>query len=206
MTEGLVSVQSDSIALAANEDASSHCLAHHSPVEDLYHGKSEAGAEGAAAVAGLRSGVLATIDACVNIQESVAKFRDDKTAIDDFLEPFVAARVLSSNEARLGLASPKLSMLCKIGEYADRLRQKALVDYLLETGCSGHTLIYQLTVLLDQAPDNLGGEERAQQLVDTLRQKHIETRQGMLGLTKELKRAKLETVSIAPLSLDHVVD
>jgi hypothetical protein len=162
----------------------------HSSDEDLYHGTSEAAAEGAVVVAGLRSGVLSTIDACVRTLESTAKFKGDVEAITAFLGPLVEAKVLSASEARLGLASPKLSRLCKIGEYAERLRHEHIVRYFLETGCSGHTLIYQVAVLLDQTPADRGEEERVQQLVNTLRREQVETRQDMLRLTRELKQAK----------------
>jgi hypothetical protein len=44
----------------------------HSPDENLYHGKSEAAAEGVQVVNGLRSGVFATIDACVRTEAQVS--------------------------------------------------------------------------------------------------------------------------------------
>ena len=82
--------------------------------DNFYHGKSdEAAAEGAQVVNGLQSGVFATIDACVRTVASKRKFQDDVEAITAFLGPLVEAKVISESEARLGLASPKLSMLCK---------------------------------------------------------------------------------------------
>jgi hypothetical protein len=158
------------------------------PQQDhLYHGKSGPAAEGARVADGLRAGVLDTIEACVATVESKRKYQDDVEAITAFLEPLVEAKVLSSSEARLGLASPKVSMLCKIGKYAPRLRDPALLGYFLDTGISGHTLIYQAAVLLDQIENDRGDGARAEQLVNLLRQRHVETRQDMLRLTKELK-------------------
>jgi hypothetical protein len=172
----------------------------------FYHGKSGPAAEGARVVEGLRAGPLATIEACVATVESKRKYQDKLEAITAFLKPLVEAKVLSSSEARLGLASPKLSMLCKIGEYAPRLRHPAILGYLLDTGVSGHTLIYQVAVLLDQTQDGQGEDARTQQLVDLLRERKVETRQGMLQLTKELKRPKGVHAATSQVPTEHAME
>ena len=174
----------------------------HPPKRNLYRSINEAAADGEAVVEGLTSGVLATINACVKTLEATAKFKGNVEALTAFLNPLVEAKVLSQNEARLGLASPKLSRLCKIGKYADRLRHEEVVRYFLETGCSGHTLIYQFAVLLDESPADQGEEERVQKLVATLRRKEIETRQGMLRLTRDVKDAKRSPSAIDPISVE----
>jgi hypothetical protein len=188
MMEGVIPTENDS-TLSAPEGSTTTpgVVEPHSSDGDLYHGISDAAAEGAAVVAGLGSGVLSTIDAGVRTLESTAKFKGDIDAIDAFLGPLVEAKILSPSEARLRLASPKLSRLCKIGEYAERLRHQDMIRYFFETGCSGHTLVYQAAVLLDQIPADQGEEERIQQLVNTLRRGQVETRQDMLRLTRELK-------------------
>jgi hypothetical protein len=97
-------------------------------------------------------------------------------------------------------------MLCKIGEYADRLRHPALLSYFLETGCYGHTQVYQIAVLLDRTGGEQGEEARVPQLVAMLRQKQVETRQDMLRLTRELKRAKVGSASTGLVSGERPTD
>jgi hypothetical protein len=195
--------ESSSRAAEGASSATPPAAAQQHPSEGyLYRSTNEAAADGAAVVDGLASGVLATIDACVKTLEATAKFKENVEAITAFLNPLVEAKVLSPNEARLGLASPKLSRLCKIGKYADRLRHEEVVRYFLETGCSGHTLIYQFAVLLDETRTNQGEEEGIQQLVATLRREQIETRQGMLRLTRNMKDAKRSPSSIDPITAE----
>ena len=157
----------------------------------FYHSNSEAAAKGAAVASDLKSGMLKTIDACVRTLEARRAYENDIEAIDAFLGPLEKAKVLSASEARLRLASPKLSKLCKVGEYADLLRHEQLTGYFLEGAMSGFMLAYQATVLLDQIPGEQADETRVGRLVDTLRRKGITTLEGMRGLTKELKAAKL---------------
>jgi hypothetical protein len=196
MTDELSTVPDEAAVLSGGDATIAVSLNSLRPRQDhLYHGKSGPAAEGARVAEGLRAGPLATIDACVATLESKRRYQGDIEAVTAFLAPLVQAKVLSLNEARLGLASPKLSMLCKIGEYADRLRHPTLLSYFLETGCYGHTQVYQVAVLLDQTGDEQGEEARVPQLVDMLRQKQVETRQDMLRLTRELKRAKLGSAS-----------
>jgi hypothetical protein len=190
MTEVAISAENNSTSLATDGGAIPDVVAQHSSDDNLYHGTNDAANEGILIVEGLRSGPLATIDAGVKALESTAKFRGNIEAMTAFMGPLVEAKILSPSEARLGPASPKLSRLCKIGEYAHRLRHEQIIRYFLETGCSGHTLIYQTAVLLDQIPDDQGDDERIQQLVETLRREQVNTRQGMLRLTKEMKDAK----------------
>jgi hypothetical protein len=196
MTDAISAASKEPVALSGDDaTGGASCDLVCSPQDHFYQGKSGPAAEGARVADGLRGGVLTTIDACVATLESKRRYQGDIEAVTAFLAPLVQAKVLSLSEARLGLASPKLSMLCKIGEYADRLRHPTLLSYFLETGCYGHTQVYQVAVLLDQTGDEQGEEARVPQLVDMLRQKQVETRQDMLRLTRELKRAKLGSAS-----------
>ena len=202
MTEGAVSPENTWSSLTIDVGATTSISASPPSEDNFYHGKSEAGAEGTAVVAGLRSGVIATIDACVKTQEATIRFKSDKQAIDDFLTPLVEAKILSSSEARLGLASPKLSKLGKIGEYADLLRYEQIIRYFFQTGCSGYGPIYQVTVLLDQMPTDLGNDERVQRLVETLERGQVDTLHAMRRLTKQFKDAKRGVSVKLPISVD----
>jgi len=202
MTERAVSPENTWTSLTIDDSATTN-ISGSSPSEDnFYRGKSAAGAEGAAVVDGLRSGVLATIDACVKALVARTKFKGDKQAIDDFLAPLVEVSILSSSEARLGLASPKLSKLCKIGEYADLLRHELIIRYFFQTDCSGYGPIYQVTVLLDQMPTDLGNDERVQRLVETLERGQVDTLHAMRRLTKQFKDAKRGVSVKLPNSVD----
>lgn len=154
---------------------------------DCYHSTNDAAAKGAAVASDLKSGMLKTIDACIRTLEARRDYGNDSEAFDAFLKPLEEAKLLSPSEARLRRASPKLSKLCKVGEYADRLRHEQFIGYFLDGAMSGFMLAYQATVLLDQMPEEDSEQTRIGRLVDTLRRKGITTLQGMRGLTKELK-------------------
>ena len=202
MTEGATFAETISTPSIAGDSAIPASVVPHWPGENLYRGINEATAEGAAVAAGLRSGVLSTIEACVRTLEATIKFKNDVEAVTAFIGPLAEAKILSPNEARLGLKSPKLSRLCKIGRYADWLRSPKMMDYFFDTGCSGSTLIYQASVLLDEMPDELGDDERIEQLVEILRREQVDTRQGMLRLTKELKDARRGPSNSASIPVD----
>jgi hypothetical protein len=169
--------------------------------DSLYHGTNEATREGDLAVEGLRLGPLATIDAGVRSFLFRAKFRDNKEAMDAFLAPFVKAKILSEREARLGPASPKLSRLCKIGEYADQLRNEQIIQHLLETGSYGPFVLHQFAVLLDQLPSDVGNDERARRIVGRIRDENATTRHALLHLTKEMKKENRERHANASASV-----
>lgn len=154
----------------------------------FYHSKSDATAIGVAVASDLKSNMLSTIDACVRTLKARRAFESDIEAFDAFLNPLEKAKLLSPSEVRLRGASPKLSVLCKVGEYADKLRHEKLAGYFVDGAMSGFMLAYQATVLLDQMPDEQSEEARIGQLVDTLRDKGITTLAGMRNLTKELKK------------------
>jgi hypothetical protein len=157
---------------------------------NLYHGTNAAAAEGAAVAAMLRAGVFNTIDAGVKTLEVKINSGGDQQVFDDFVAPLVKNKFLSSYEKRLGWASPNVDKLCQIGENVDLLRHERFISYFMATSCSGYTLVYQLTVLLGEMPADLGDDGRVQRLVDTLEREDIDTRQGMLDLTRQLKKAK----------------
>lgn len=200
MTEGAISAENNLTSLAADAGTISNVVAQHCAVGNLYHGTNEeAASDGALVVAGLRSGVLTTIDACVKILDATVKFKDNVEAVTAFLGPLVNAKIVSPSEARLGFASDKLSRLKKIGEYADQLRHEKIVEYFLETGRSGPTLVYQVAVLFDLTPEHRTDDERIEELVNTLRREQVETRHDMLRLTRETKQAKRESNTGTPI-------
>jgi hypothetical protein len=113
------------------------------PDNELLLSKSVAAEEGALVVSGFRAGVQSVIDACVRTSETITRFRDDPSAVDDFLSVLVEGNLISRSEARLGLASPKLSKFRTIGHNAEMLSREQAFRYLPP----GYTVIYQVTVL-----------------------------------------------------------
>lgn len=162
-------------ALANDEDRSE---------DGLLPGKSIAAEEGALVVSGFRAGVQSVIGACVRTWETITRFRDDPSAIDDFLSPLVEGNIISRSEARLGLASPKLSKFRAIGLNAELLRHEQVFQYLPP----GYTVIYQVTVLYGV----MDGDEahRFDQLVRELDALSPLSRERLIARTEEIKRAK----------------
>jgi tRNA (cmo5U34)-methyltransferase len=146
-------------------------------------------------VSGFRAGVHAVIDACLRTAENLERFRDDLTAIDDFLGPLVEGNLISGSEARLGLASPKLSKFRAIGHNAEMLCRERVFRYLPP----GYTPIYQVTVLYSV----LHGDEtqRFEQLVRELDALSPLSRERLIARTEEIKRAK-KGASILPSTSD----
>lgn len=176
----------------------SHPKQNSSSVNVFYHSKSDAAAIGAAVASDLKSNMLSTIAACVRTLEAKRAFEKDVERFDAFLKPLETAKLLSPTEARLRGASPKLSILCKVGEYADKLSHETLAGYFVDGAMSGFMLAYQATVLLDQMPGEQPEEARIGQLVDTLRRKGITTLAGMRNLTKELKKGTSRQIDKIP--------
>ena len=147
-------------------------------------GKSVAAKEGALVVCEFREGVQSVIGACVRTWEAITRFRDDQSAIDEFLRPLVEGNIISPSEARLGLASPKLSKFRAIGQNAEVLCHEQVFRYLPP----GYTLIYQVTVLYSVLD---GGEARRfEQLVRELDALSPLSRERLIARTEEIKRAK----------------
>jgi hypothetical protein len=113
------------------------------PDSEFLPSKSVAAEEGALVVSGFHAGVRSVIGACVRAWETTTRFRNDPSAIDDFLRPLIEGKIISPSEARLGLASPKLSKFRAIGQNAEILCHEQVFRYL----SPGYTLIYQVTVL-----------------------------------------------------------
>jgi hypothetical protein len=149
----------------------------------LLPGKSAAAVEGALVVGGFRAGVRAVIEACVRTAESIRRFQDDPSAIDDFLAALVEGNVISRSEARLGLSSPKLSKFRTIGDHAELLCS----DEILSHPEPGYTIPYQAVVLFNV----LAGDEHArfEQLVKILQAEPV-SRERLIAQTEMAKRAK----------------
>jgi hypothetical protein len=152
--------------------------------EEFVPSTSSAAEEGALVVSGFRAGAQAVIGACVRILEVTTRFRDDPSAIDEFLAPLVDGKIISRSEARLGLASPKLSKLGAIGQHAEMLCREQVFRYL----SPGYTVIYHVTVLFNV----LNGDEahRFEQLVRELESLSPLSREGLIARSKEIKRSK----------------
>ena len=76
-------------------------------------------------------GVRSMIEACILINEGVKYFEADREMLDQFRKALVNAHVIPSRSARLGdVDKSKLSMLRKIGEYADLLLEEKLFKFL----------------------------------------------------------------------------
>jgi hypothetical protein len=165
------------------------------PVDELLLSKSVAAQEGALVVSGFRAGVRAVIDACVRTATTIERFNDEPSAIDEFTSALVEGNLISRSEARLGLASPKLSKFRAIGENAEMLCHEQVFRYLPP----GYTLIYQVTVLYSL----LGGDEahRFEQLVRELDALSPLSRERLIARTEEIKRAK-KGASTLPFALD----
>jgi hypothetical protein len=155
-------------------------------------GKSEAAVEGALVVSGFRSGVRAVIDACVRTAETIRRFRDDSSAIDDFMAVLVDGNIISRSEARLGLASSKLSKFRTIGDHAELLCRDEILDHLEP----GYTLIYQVVVLYNALEGD--AEARFRGLVRILQAERPISREVLIAQTESAKRAKRGPAAAKP--------
>jgi hypothetical protein len=184
ITDGDFALNAGSNGLAECRIAPPAAFGQIGTLSKLVLGKSVAAQEGALVVSGFRAGVHAVIDACVRTAENLERFRDDLTAIDDFLGPLVEGNLISRSEARLGLASPKLSKFRAIGHNAEMLSRERVFRYL-PPGC---TVIYQVTVLYSV----LDGDEahRFEQLVRELGALSPLSRERLLARTDEIKRTR----------------
>ena len=161
--------------------------------------KNDAAAEAIEVLNKLRSGPRAVIDGCARTSEVIDRFRDDPQAVDEFMAVLADGGVISHREAKLGLSSPKLSMMCQVGAHARLLCRDEVLEYFVSTGCAGYTLFYQTAVLYRSFQgDDLS---RFDQLVQTLRARRPDSRQSLINLTKEIKAqasasGKLEEASV----------
>lgn len=195
-----------------------------SGMNDLYHGTSDSaegdGSDeanlataplalwqaivyGDSVAAHLLSGTSSIIDGSVQALEAVTRIAPgDIDSMTAFLRPLVAANFISENEARLGRQSPKLSKILKIGQYADKLRSRSIIEYFNQVGLSGYTHLYQVAVLLDLAPNDPASTP-VEYVASLLQNELARTRQDMLDLTRRLKRAKRdheEAIGLGPPS------
>jgi len=172
------------------------------PENELLLSKSVAAQEGALVVSGFRAGVQSVIDACVRTSETITRFRDDPSAVDDFLGVLVDGNLISRSEARLGLASPKLSKFRTIGHNAEVLSREQVFRYLPP----GYTVIYQVTILYSV----LAGEglDRFDRLILELDALSPLSREGLKARTEEIKREKraASTIPSIPDSGDDLAD
>jgi hypothetical protein len=204
-------ITSDELLVESRVTASAHVPAiqvplfareNHPAGNELLLSKSDAAVEAALVVSGFRAGVQSVIDACVRTSETIARFRDDPSAVDDFLSVLVDGNLISRSEARLGLASPKLSKFRTIGHNTEMLSREQVFRYLPP----GYTVIYQVTVLYNV----LAGDEldRFDRLIRELDALSPLSREGLKARTEEIKREKraASTIPSTPDSGDDFAD
>ena len=151
--------------------------------------KNNAAAEAIEVLNKLRSGPRAVIDGCARTSEAIERFREQPQAIDEFMAVLADGGVISHREAKLGLSSPKLSMMCQVGAHAELLCRDEVLEYFISTGCAGYTLFYQTAVLYRSFQGN--DRSRFDQLIQTLRAKRPDSRQSLIDLTKLVKKAQV---------------
>jgi hypothetical protein len=94
----------------------------------------------------IHSGVRSMIEACILVNEGVKFFEADRDMLDQFRWALVNAHVIPSRSARLGdVDKSKLSMLRKIGEYADLLLEEKLFKFLEP----GRSILYHVIRLYE---------------------------------------------------------
>jgi hypothetical protein len=157
-------------------------------------GKSDAANQGVLVLSGLRAGPLAVIDAGVRTAETIRRYHQDPESIDAFIGVLADGNLLSQRERKLGLASPKLSKLCTIGDHATLLRSDEVLEHFLETGSSGYSVFYQLLIYYKTLQGD--GEARFEQLVTLLRARRPSSRKDFSDLTQEAKKAKVRASEI----------
>jgi hypothetical protein len=155
------------------------------PAQALLPSKSDPRAEAAQVVADLGLGVEAEIGAYVRVNDAIESFERDTPRLNDFLAGLVDGHVLSAREARMGLSSPKLSKLRRIGEHAALLRHPEILALLKP----GYSLLYQVVELYGE----LTGDEtvKIKALTDVLSAApgNELSREHLIEHTKLAKRA-----------------
>lgn len=161
----------------------------------LLPSKTYAAGEGALVVSGFRAGVREVIGACVRTNDVVQQCGDDDEAFDAFLAVLVEGNIISSAEARLGRASPKLVKLCTIGAHSDLLYHEEIFPYLEP----GYTVLYQVVVLYNA----LDGEpsDRVDELVGILGEVGV-SRDALSRRTAVEKRSKKPPETIPAVNDD----
>jgi len=140
-------------------------------------------AEGSQVAADWHGSAASLILACVRIKNALLTFGEDRALLDAFLAALVDGHVLSSAEAKLGRAAPKLSKLVMIGEHADLLRREEIFPLLVPS----YTTIYHVTVLFEKLPK--GDEEQSIKELERILAKRLGdiSREFLLEQTRLLK-------------------
>jgi hypothetical protein len=94
------------------------------------------------------SSVKEEVTADVFLNRGIAAFRKDEEKRRQLLNALVDAKVLSKTEAQLDLDAKKstLSMLTKIGQYADVILHERIIPFLQP----GYSVLYQLALLIEE--------------------------------------------------------
>jgi hypothetical protein len=129
-------------------------------------------------------GVRSMIDACILINEGVKYFEADREMLDQFRKALVNAHVIPSRSARLGdVDKSKLSMLRKIGEYADLLLEEKLFKFLEP----GRSILYHVIRLHELLLGN--HQDRIARLVELFEAQGSLTRGFLIDQINLAKRA-----------------
>lgn len=182
----------DDLAIGTSLTVSDAALPHLSPGEtpsivpqngDEFRAAEELAGE---VVMCLRTVNGAVIQAGRLVHEAVTRLRGDRAAFSRFIDVLVEHNVLDKSQAQLRERAPKLSMLSKIGRYADLLEREDIGGKLPD----GLTVLYQAANLLEAN----AGDENAQteKLVEQIREGEAAgemSRAYLERLTKEAKQA-----------------
>jgi len=132
-----------------------------------------------------RTSIEGIISGCFLIKSVLDDFPAGSAERDAFIQGLVAESVLSRKESRLGAADgSKLSMLYKIGEFADLLRNCEVLRRLQP----GYTILYQVTVLYKALQGDQ--QDRLSRLIQLLNECEGDlTREYLIRQTKLAKKA-----------------
>ena len=148
------------------------------------HANLDPAAEASLVAADWHRSTESLILACTRIKDAFVTFGTDQALLKAFIAGLVDGHVLSTAEARLGRAAPKLTKLIKIGEHADLLRRKQISPFLVPS----YTTIYQLVVLAEKLPKD---EQGINELVRIMAKCPDElTREYLIEETRRLKRTR----------------
>jgi hypothetical protein len=185
MPQNIKTFEEEQLGTLVAIEAGEVSTAPDSAADELSQCESDPAGEGTRVVQGLRSGARAIINACVVVASTVRRHEKDRASIDKFIGALVDGNVVSQAEARMGLASPKVSKLRTIGDHATLLLREDIFQHLSPS----YSLMHLACVLFSSL---IGNEEaRVGELVK------IFAREGTLSrnfLEDQIKQVKSKSV------------
>src|SRR5262249_30717449 len=119
------------------------------------HANLDPAAEASLVAADWHRSAESLILACTRIKDAFLTFGKEQALLKAFITGLVDGQVLSTAEAKLGRAAPKLTKLIKIGEHAELLRREQISRLLVPS----YTTVYHVTVLFEKL--SKGDEEQS---------------------------------------------